>query len=96
MTVRDLPDDGKAITSASKRLSNGAAGVDRRHVAAGAGEVDRPAAKAAGLRSPLFRVGPHVDVTLRGLTVRWHGRRAKWAGVVSGEGLTITDRAEAD
>lgn len=48
-------------------------------------DVDRPREG----RPYLFEAGKHVDMTIDGLTVNWRGNRRRWAGVVSGTGLTI-------
>jgi hypothetical protein len=39
----------------------------------------------------LFECRDHVRVPIDGLTIDWQGNQAKWAGVASGNGLSITE-----
>lgn len=42
----------------------------------------------------LFSCRDHVNVKLDGLTVDWQGNEAKWAGVMSGRGLSVSGLRE--
>jgi hypothetical protein len=46
-------------------------------------------------KPPLFACGDHVNLAIEGLTVDWQGNEARWAGVLSGRGLTVSDSAVA-
>jgi hypothetical protein len=42
-------------------------------------------------KPPLFVCGDNVSLPIEGLTLDWQGNEARWAGIVSGRGLTFTD-----
>lgn len=42
-------------------------------------------------RPALFVCRDNVRISVQGLTVDWQGHEAQWAGIVSGDGLTVSD-----
>jgi hypothetical protein len=59
-------------------------GVTLRHIQI---KVDPPKSG----KPSLFVCGDNVRLSLEGLTLDWQGNQARWAGVLSGRGLTFSD-----